>query len=204
MQKGFLLLPCLSNRQRLPVDPPLVILHTALKQQVVQLLKRGSFGDRHQIVSPAEPHSAFDLPLLPTGTRRTEMGLKQIMGAKGYKGAVFYSLSFFAFLLHGQLHRSREVIIANTSRNPAKVLEGLHMPIEEAFLPLGGKGHHERATGIAQPQHKDLNNLPDTANDSLSLAPITLRVLSRFKVQREKDIRRLVLLFPLCHIDFYP
>src|SRR6266704_4566769 len=202
VKQGLLLFPCLTNRHRLPVDMPFIILHTSLKKQLVQLLKRCSFGNRHQIVSASKPNPAFYLTFLPTGARRAEMGLKQIVGAKGHKGAVFYPLSFFAFLLHCQLHRSREVIIANADRNPAKVFECLHMTKQEAFLPLGRKGHHERAARIAQPQHKELDYLPDTANNGNCFPPVALRVLSRFKVQWKKDIRRFVLFFPLCHIDY--
>src|SRR5438034_6232067 len=117
MKKRLLLLPCLSNRHRLSADMPFVILHASLKKQLVKLLKRCSFGNRHHIVSPAEPHPAFYLPLLPTGARRAEVGLKQIMGAKGDKGTILYPLSIFSFLLHCQLDRSRKVIIANASRN---------------------------------------------------------------------------------------
>src|SRR2546421_8081277 len=101
MQKGQLTLPCLANRHRLSADMPFVILHTSLKQQLVQLLKRRSFGNGDHIVPPAEPNPMLDLPLLPTGTRRAEVRLKQIVGAERHKDAVFYSLSFLSFLLHG-------------------------------------------------------------------------------------------------------
>src|SRR6266581_5334400 len=76
VKQGLLLFPCLTNRHRLPVDMPFIILHTSLKKQLVQLLKRCSFGKRHQIVSASKPNPAFYLPFLPTGARRAEMGLK--------------------------------------------------------------------------------------------------------------------------------
>src|SRR6266487_831122 len=69
MKKRFLLLPRLTNRHRLPVDPPAIILHTSLKKQVVEGFKRVCFGNRYHMVSATEPNPAFDLSFLPPGTR---------------------------------------------------------------------------------------------------------------------------------------
>jgi hypothetical protein len=71
------------------------------------------------------------------------------MGAKGHKGIVFRPFSSFSFL-HCQLHGSCQVIIANPSRNPAKVFEGLHVTKQKALLPLGWKRHDKRPARIAQ------------------------------------------------------
>src|SRR6266702_3437317 len=148
MKRGLLLLPCLTNGHGLPVDPPLIILQTSLKKQLVERLKGGSFGDGHHIVTTTEPHTVFDLSFLPPGTRCAEMGLKQIVGAEGHKGTIFRSFSSFSFL-HCQFHGCCQVIITNPSRNPAKVFKSLYMAEEEVFLPLSWKAHHKRPAGIA-------------------------------------------------------
>src|SRR6266566_2151468 len=203
MKKRLLLLPCLSNRHRLPVDPPIIILKTSLKKQLIKFLKGGSFWNGHHIVTTTEPNPVFDLSFLPASTRRAEVGLKQIVGSKGHKGAVFCSLSSFS-LVHCQFHGSCQVIIADPSRNPAKMLECLHMTIEEAFLSLGRKTHHKRSTRIAQPQNEDLYGLPHATDGCNCFSPVTLRVLTWIIFQWEKQIRRLVFAFPLRHIQLYP
>src|SRR6266571_3720453 len=153
MKIGLLLFPSLTNGHDLPVDPSCIILHTSLQKQLIKRFKGGSFWNRHQIISATEPHPVLDLSFFPTGTRRTEVALKEVMTAKSHKRSVFCSLpaflrSLFPFV-HCQPDCGCQVIITDTSRHPAKVVEGLYVTIEEALLPLRWKGHHKRPAGIA-------------------------------------------------------
>lgn len=73
----------------------------------------------------------------------TEMRLKQVMAAERDEGAVFEPIPTPLVLIECQLDRCRQVIVANACRNASKVLECLHMRVEEAFLLLGWKAHHD-------------------------------------------------------------
>src|SRR2546430_6459652 len=101
------------------------------------------------------------------------------MTAKGDKGTVFCPFWSFS-LLHCQLHRGYQVIVTDANRNPTKVFERLSVSVQEAFLPLRWKCHHERFPREAQPQHEDLYNLPNTTNDRGCFSPIALGILTRF------------------------
>ena len=78
------------------------------------------------------------------------------------------------------------------------------MRVEEAFLSLSRKGHHERFARIAQAHHKDLDGLANTANDGYCLPPIALRVLAWFIDQGKKKIRGLMVFLPLRNIPSDP
>ena len=104
------------------------------KSNWLSVLKGRSFWNGHQKVSATKPTTVFDLTFLPTGTRRTEMGLKQIMSAEGNKGAIFHPLSSLCPFCQGQFHGCCQVVIANASRHTAKVVETLAHGIQESFL----------------------------------------------------------------------
>jgi hypothetical protein len=57
-------LPCLTDRLTAPVDPPAEIAFAAGEQYRVELVEIRDARDRHQVISPAAAHFAFDTALL--------------------------------------------------------------------------------------------------------------------------------------------
>ena len=72
------------------------------------------------------------------------------MRAKGDKGLHLLARAFrFPCFLKDEFDGRSQVVVTDAVRDASKVLKGTDVPPEEAFLPLGGKGHRERAAGVA-------------------------------------------------------
>jgi hypothetical protein len=140
----------------------------------------------------------LDPTFLPSSGRLAEIALEQIVRAERYKLPL---LSAHPLAFHHQAHRSRQVIITDASGDAPKVFEGTDMAVQEALLLLAGKGHHKAPSAVGQPHHKDLHRLPDPADRGDGLPPIHLRILTRVKLQRQKQRRGLVALVPLRQVQ---
>ena len=81
-----------------------------------------------------------------------------------------------------------QIVIADPAGDPSKVLEGFHMTVEEALLPLGGKRHCKGSVRKAQPHYKELHFLALAGDDRVRLPPIGLGILPWVIFEREKDI----------------
>ena len=193
-------LPHLSNRLRLPTHAALVISETGLHQAQVELLKRGDVGNRHEKISPTEPHRCLDPAFLPSSGRLAEMALEQIVRAEGHKLPLLATHPAFSH----QADSGRQVIVADAPGHAPKVFEGAHMAVEKGLLLLAGKGHHKAPSAVGQPHDKDLHRLPDSADHGDGLPPIHLRILAGVKLQRQKQRRDLLLLVPLRQMQAHP
>jgi hypothetical protein len=71
-------------------------------------------------------------------------------------------------------------------RNASKVPKGLNVSPKKTFLVLRRKTSGICATRVTEMHHKKLYLLPLTSDDDVSLAPIHLRILAWFELERQK------------------
>src|SRR6266566_3391460 len=105
----------------------------------------------------------------------TEMGVEQVVTAKGDERTLFFPNAS----LHQRLDSGRQIVIAQAMRNASKELEGAHMPVEERFLLLSWKRHDKRPARVGQMHHEDLHLLLLAFQNDLCFSPVDLGVLSR-------------------------
>ncbi len=194
------MLPHLSNGRELSADSTLIILEAGCEQTQVQFLERGHIWDGYEKISATKPNCRLNTTFLPPGGWLAEMALEQVIGAKGYKALVLPA----SFPSCHQLDSCREVIIADAPGHAPEVLERAGVPVEEALLFLAGKSHDKSSPAVRQPHHKHLYRLPHSGDDRDGLPPIDLCILTRFKLQRQKECRGFVVLVPLGEVQAHP
>src|SRR6266567_4627371 len=187
-QKRLLALPSLSNADGLPINHAHVIAKAMLQYLLIQFLEGGHARHGHQIISPAKPHRPLHTTLLMPLRRGTKMGVEEVVTAKGDEGALFFSDA----PLYQRLDSGGKIVITQAMRDASKELEGTHVPVEEGFLLLRGKGHDKRPARVGQMHHEELYLLLLAFEDDLRLSPIHLGILSRLKFERQKGGRSFV------------
>jgi hypothetical protein len=125
------------------------------EELLIEILEGNGLWERNQCVSAGVAYRMFNLSFLVSLPRSTEMGFKEVMGAKGNKGSNFLAgASCLSGFLKGQLDGSPQIVVADPARNSPKMLERLDMTPEEALLFLRGKRHGKSSAGVAQAHDK--------------------------------------------------
>src|SRR5215470_846119 len=187
-QKRLLALPCQSNADRLPIDHSHIIAQALLQHVLVQLLKGSHTRHGHEKISATKPHRPLYTSLLMPLVRGTEMGVEEVVTAKGDECALLFSDAS----LHQRLDGSGKIVITQTMRNASKELEGADMPVEERFLLLRWKGHDKRPARVAQMHDEDLHLLLYSCQNDLRFSPVDLAILSRLEFERQKRGRSFI------------
>ena len=108
--------------------------------------------------------------------------LEQVIAAKGFEHILFLAVVAFQHSKYGRL----QVIIRDSPWHTPKEIASLDVALEEGFLLLERKGHHEPGFRVVQPHHEYLHHHPHPANLRLRFSPIYLGILSRLKLQGQK------------------
>src|SRR5712692_8118203 len=129
------------------------------------------------------------------------MRLEEVMTAKTHKHAHFFALaSALSRFSRQNLDGSSQIVVTDAMGNPAKMLEGADVRVQEAFLSLRRKGHRERPARVAEPHEEDLDLLTVASDHRDGLAPIDLRIGPWIVFKGEKDLELLRGLFVVSDI----
>src|SRR5205085_1315432 len=176
-QERLLALPGLPNAHRLSINHAHIIAQTLLQHLLIQLLKGGRARHGHEKISATKPNRSLNTSLFMPLCRGTEMGVEEVVTAKGDERTLFFPNAS----RNPRLDSGRQIVIAQAMRNASKELEGAHMPVEERFLLLSWKRHDKRPARVAQMHHEDLHLLLLAFQNDLCFSPVDLGVLSRLK-----------------------
>src|SRR6266487_103119 len=184
-QKRLLVLPGLSNTGCLPINHTHIITQAVFQELLVQFRVRGDTRHGHQIISATKPHRPLHTALLMPLRRSTEVRVEEVVTTKGDEGALLFSDT----PLHQRFNGCSQIVITEAMRNASKELEGAHMPVEEGFWLLRGKGHDKRPARVGQMHDEDLHRRSLAFENDLCFSPVDLRVLTRLKCERQKGGR---------------
>src|SRR5260221_8048652 len=106
-----------------------------------------------------------------------KMGLKEVMRTERDESTHFLTgPARSPRFLKDNFHCRSQVVVAQPTGNPRKVLKGFDMTHEETFLALRGKNHRKGSARKAQPHNEKLHFLVLAADDSIGFSPIHLRI----------------------------
>ena len=176
-QERLLALPGLPNAHRLSINHAHIIAQALLQHLLIQFFERDYTRHGHEKISATKPNRSLNASLLMPLRRGTEMGVEEVVTAKGDERTLFFPNAS----LHQRLDSGRQIVIAQAMRNASKELEGAHRPVEERFLLLSWKRHDKRPARVGQMHHEDLHLLLHSGQNDLCFSPVDLGVLSRLK-----------------------
>jgi|GEM_PF-5469699 len=189
-QHRLFLLPGRANAVGCPLDDADIIPFTPGQEMGIEVGKGGHLGDGDQLVAAHKADAMLDAAVLLGGVWRAEVGGKAVMAAEDGEGGLLLAGGTAQEGLYG----GGAVVVADAVGNAAKEAEGGLMAGEEAFLALGGNGHHEGAAGRAESDNQHRHRHAGSGQVNLGFAPIDLGVLTGIKLEGQKGGRALLLL----------
>jgi hypothetical protein len=199
LQGGLFASPRLANRGGLPLDLSCVVSATLGQQRGVERLEGGDLGAGDHAVAPVAPHAVLHTPLLVALAGGPEVALKEVVAAQDDQCLLFLPG------VPGQeaLYRGFQVVVRDAAGDPLNMRTGLHMPLEEGFLALGGEGHDARAPRGAPPQDEPWPSAGVLRQDGQAFTPVHWRISPRIARQGQEDGPPSCLLAALRHMPAY-
>ena len=182
----------LTDRARMPDDPPREIGLAAREQPGVQLGKALDARDWDEVASAKPSDLALDAALLMRSLQADprELRLEQVVRAQRDEPIALHATA----ALQDLLHRRAQIVVAHQCRHAAEELERVGVALQERLLRLAPKRRRERRARVTEPQLEqvDLHELP--VDHRPRLAPIDLALhagLVMLRHERLTDIAQL-------------
>jgi hypothetical protein len=195
-QVWHFLLPCGDDGLRFARHRAGVIFPALCQEQRVEVVIGLDRRDGHEKIAAAEPNGVLHLPFLMRLAHVAEDAVEEIVAAEGEECGLLLACA----TLHDVLGGGLEVVVPDALGNPADMVKRCHMAGKEALLLLRGEGHHKGATGVAEPQDKEMHREAHPPDVCHCLPPIYLGVAAWVERQGKIGRRHLAGLAQVAHI----